>query len=90
MPIDHPGNRAADRVLTELYGKRPYYTRTGGTVPVYDLFRSTLGVYTVSFGFGLHDEQFHAPDEFFRLSSFDRGQQAYGLLLEELGQQLSR
>lgn len=39
----------------------------------------------VNFAFGLKDENIHAPDEFFRLASFERGQQAYGLMLEQLG-----
>jgi acetylornithine deacetylase/succinyl-diaminopimelate desuccinylase-like protein len=82
---DHWGNRAAHHVLAELYGREPYYTRMGGSIPVCDLFRTNLGADTVLFGFGLPDEQFHAPDEFFRLDSFERGQRAYALLLEELG-----
>ncbi len=85
MPSDHPGNRAAHRVLEELYGVAPYYTRVGATLPVADLFLRTLNADTVSFGFLLDDEQFHAPDEFFRLASFERGQRAYCRLLEELG-----
>jgi acetylornithine deacetylase/succinyl-diaminopimelate desuccinylase-like protein len=84
MPADHPGNRAAHEVLEDLYGKAPLYTRTGGTIPVCELFHSTLGAYTVSFAFGLDDENVHAPDEFFRLKSWDRGQIAYGRLLERL------
>lgn len=89
MPAEHPGNQAAAAVLTELYGTEPYYTRTGGTVPVLDLFRRHLGVYSVSFGFSLDDERFHAPDEFFRLRSFERGQRAVAGLLERLGQGLA-
>ncbi len=85
MPADHPGNRAAHAVLEELYGKPPFYVRTGATLPVSAMFLETLGAYTVSFGFGLEDEQFHAPNEFFRLASFERGQRAYCLLLERLG-----
>ena len=75
----------AAAVLPELYGKPPYYMRLGGSVPVCELFLSNLGAYMVSFGFGLDDEQFHAPDEFFRLSSFERGPLAYGKLLTQLG-----
>jgi acetylornithine deacetylase/succinyl-diaminopimelate desuccinylase-like protein len=86
MPADHPGNHAAHRVLAELYQREPFYTRLGGTLPVCDLFLRNLGAYTVFFAFGLEDEHFHAPDEFFRLSSFKRGQQAYCMLLEQLGQ----
>jgi acetylornithine deacetylase/succinyl-diaminopimelate desuccinylase-like protein len=85
MPVDHPGNRAAHAVLEELYGKPPLYVRTGATLPVSAMFLDILGAYTVSFGFGLEDEQFHAPNEFFRLASFERGQRAYCMLLERLG-----
>ena len=37
------------------------------------------------FAIGLEDEQIHAPNEFFRLSSFKKGQVAYCMLLEEFG-----
>ncbi|MBN1662308.1 MAG: dipeptidase [Deltaproteobacteria bacterium] len=86
IPADHPGNRTAAAVLTELYGKPPYYIRTGGSVPVCALFLQELGIYTVSFGFGLGDEQYHAPDEFFRISSFERGRIAYGMLFAKLAE----
>ena len=85
VPFDHPGNQAARVVLKELYGKEPYIARTGGTVPVSGLFLKSLGAYMVNFAFGLEDENLHAPDEFFRISSFKRGLNAYGMIFEELG-----
>jgi acetylornithine deacetylase/succinyl-diaminopimelate desuccinylase-like protein len=84
MPSDHPVNRAAGAVLRELYGREPYQTRMGGSVAVMALFLHHLQSYAVSFGFGLPDERFHAPDEFYRLASFRRGQVAYGRLLARL------
>jgi len=84
MPADHAGNVAAHAVLTELYGKQPFYARSGGTIPVCALFLNSLGVFTVNFAFGLNDERQHSPNEFFRLASFRRGQQAYCMLLEEV------
>lgn len=84
VPFDHPGNRAARVVLSKLYGKEPYIARTGGTIPVSGLFLKFLGAYMVNFAFGLEDENQHAPDEFFRISSFKRGLNAYGMILEEL------
>ena len=84
VPVDHWGNRAAETVLTEMYGKAPYSWRIGGSIPVCELFLGMLGAYTVNFAFGLMDEQLHAPDEFFRLSSFRRGQVAYGRILHRL------
>ncbi len=85
IPIDHPGNQAARVVLKALYGKEPYVVRTGGTIPVSGLLLKNLGAHMVNFAFGLEDENLHAPDEFFRLSSFKRGLNAYGMILEELG-----
>jgi acetylornithine deacetylase/succinyl-diaminopimelate desuccinylase-like protein len=82
---DHPGNLAAGRVLQSLYGKKPYVTGMGGTIPVCAHFLKILGAHTINFAFGLKDENIHAPDEFFRLSSFDRGLLAYCRMLEELG-----
>ncbi|MEZ4631757.1 MAG: M20/M25/M40 family metallo-hydrolase [Deinococcales bacterium] len=84
IPADHPYNQKAAKVLKEFYGQDPYYVRMGGSVPICGIFLRALGVYTVSFGFAIEDEGFHAPNEFFRLSSFNKGQRAYGLLLEEL------
>jgi len=86
MPTDYPGNEAAAAVHQELYGKEPYYIRTGGSIPFCSLFREKLGVYTVNFAFGLQDERAHAPDEFWRLSSFERAKEAYCMLLHELAQ----
>jgi acetylornithine deacetylase/succinyl-diaminopimelate desuccinylase-like protein len=84
VPVDHWGNRDAGEVLTEMYGKAPYFMRIGGSIPVCESFLSLLGAYTVNFAFALMDEQQHAPDEFFRLRSFRRGQVAYGRLLHRL------
>ncbi|NJN18960.1 MAG: dipeptidase [Oscillochloris sp.] len=85
MEADHPGNLAAREVLIEVYGKEPFYTRSGGSIPVCGLFLEHMGVHTVNFGFGLPDERQHSPDEFFRLSSFRRGQSAYCKLLTRIG-----
>ncbi len=87
MPANHPGNQAARTVLAELYNKTPYYTRSGGSIPVCGLFLDHLKAHTVNFAFGLRDEKAHAPNEFYRISSFERGQQAYCTLLHHLASQ---
>jgi acetylornithine deacetylase/succinyl-diaminopimelate desuccinylase-like protein len=86
IPPDHPGNQAARAILRELYGEEPYYHRTGGSIPICGLILEHLNAYTVSFAFGLRDEKAHAPNEFFRLSSFDLGQRAYCKLLHRLAE----
>lgn len=87
VPADHAGNRAARAVLAGLYGCEPYHVRAGGSVPICSILLEHLDAYAVGFGFGLRDEQVHAPDEFFRLASFERSQRAFCLLLEELAGQ---
>lgn len=84
MPADHPGNEAARSVHLELYGKEPFYVRSGGSIPVCSMFLESLDAYTVNFAFGLHDENVHSPNEFFRLESFNRAQKAYCMLFDEL------
>jgi acetylornithine deacetylase/succinyl-diaminopimelate desuccinylase-like protein len=86
IPVDHPGNRVAASVLEELYGTPPFYMRMGGTLPICGLFKEILGVDSVGFAFALMDEGFHSPNEFFRLASFSKGQSAYCMLLERLGE----
>jgi acetylornithine deacetylase/succinyl-diaminopimelate desuccinylase-like protein len=85
IPFDHPGNLAARETLKELYGKDPLVTRMGGTIPVSGIFLKFLNAHMVNFAFGLKDENIHAPNEFFRLSSFKRSLNAYCRLLERLG-----
>lgn len=84
MPAKHPANKAASTVLEKLYGRSPFYVRSGGSIPFCSLVLKELGVYTVVFAFGLSDERAHAPNEFFRLKSFELGQKAYCLILHEL------
>ena len=86
VPADHPGNRAARAVLIDLYGREPYYIRMGGSVPICEVFQRYLGIHSISFGFSLEDEQIHSPNEFFRLSSFSRAQEAYVRILYRIAE----
>lgn len=83
---DHAGNQVAGAVLEEVYGQPPYFMRLGGSVPVCETFLTSLGAYTVGLGFGLDDEHVHAPDEFWRLSSFEKGLKVWGRMLQRLGE----
>ena len=86
IPPDHRGLGVAASVLKDLYKKEPYKIRSGGTIPANAMFLEHLGAYTIVFGFGLEDERLHSPNEFFRISSYEKGQKAYGMLLERLGE----
>jgi acetylornithine deacetylase/succinyl-diaminopimelate desuccinylase-like protein len=86
IPPDHPGLKVAASVLKDVYGKEPYHIREGGSIPVNALFLQSLQAYTVVFGFALKDENQHSPNEFFRLANYERGQKAYGMFLERMGE----
>ena len=75
----------AKDILSEVYKKEPYETRLGGSIPIMTILLKELGVHGTMFGFSLGDENLHAPNEFFRLKNFKRGQIAYCKLLETLG-----
>lgn len=85
VPAGHNASAVAAEVLEEVYGRAPYRTRVGGSIPVMTTLLGTLGVHATMFGFSHDDENLHAPDEFFRLSAFRRGQTAYCRLIERLG-----
>lgn len=86
MPRSHNASQVAHEVLKEVYGKTPYVTRVGGSIPVMTILLNELGIHATMFGFSIGDENLHAPNEFFRLKNFERGQVAYCRLLEKLGQ----
>jgi acetylornithine deacetylase/succinyl-diaminopimelate desuccinylase-like protein len=72
-PIDSPGVMAAVAALEKGFGKKPLYQREGGSIPIVVQFKELLGADTVLLGFGLPDENAHAPDEFLSLDNFYSG-----------------
>ena len=83
VPNGHNSSEIVRSVLQKLYSKKPFEIRVGGSIPVMSTLLEELGVHATMFAFGLDDEQIHAPNEFFRLESFEKAQKAYCLLLEE-------
>jgi len=69
----HPALGCALEALREEYGTEPVVFRAGGSVPVVEIIQRILGLDSVLLGFSCPDENFHAPNEFFRLDNFDRG-----------------
>jgi acetylornithine deacetylase/succinyl-diaminopimelate desuccinylase-like protein len=72
-PIDSPGVRAGVAALEKGFGKKPLYQREGGSIPIVVQFKQLLGLDTVLLGFGLPDENAHAPDEHINLDNFFGG-----------------
>ncbi|WP_202081377.1 dipeptidase [Caldalkalibacillus salinus] len=72
-PPDHPAIQAAAKAYEKAYGARPSFTRMGGSIPVVETFSQLLQLPVVLMGFGLPEENFHAPNEHFHLENFDKG-----------------
>lgn len=81
---EHPMLRAALAVLQRLHQQPAYAARAGGTLPITAIFKEMLGIDSLMFGQAMPDEDVHAPNEFFRLSSFDEGLKSWPMLLTEL------
>jgi acetylornithine deacetylase/succinyl-diaminopimelate desuccinylase-like protein len=68
---------AASRALEAVWGKRPILARTGGTIAVVAMIRDILRADSVIVGFGLPDDNLHAPNEKIHLPTFHRGVEAF-------------
>jgi acetylornithine deacetylase/succinyl-diaminopimelate desuccinylase-like protein len=90
LPPDLPALGVVEDVLESLYGVRPLRVAMGATIPIGGIFRRTLGIDTVFFSFSTADEDFHGPNEFFRLNSFRDGLVAWARVLEAIGARLGR
>lgn len=72
-PIDSPMIQKAAEAYENVYGKSPVYKREGGSIPIVSDFNDSLNAPVVLMGFGLPDENLHAPNEHFHLENFDKG-----------------
>jgi len=73
ISTNNPYIQAAVDVLEEVFGKRAVFVRSGGSVPVVTLFAETLKAPVVMMGWGLPDDNLHAPNEKLNLENFYKG-----------------
>ena len=84
---DHPALAVVEDVLEAVRGTRPLRVRMGSSIPIGGIFRTELGIETVFLSFSTADEDFHAPNEFFRLASLRTGHVVWARCFERLGRQ---
>lgn len=80
-----PPVRTAAAVVRQVWGTDPVYVREGGSIPVVAKFDKVLKVPTVLFGFGLPDDNVHAPNEKFHLPNFYKGIETIITFLQQVG-----
>jgi acetylornithine deacetylase/succinyl-diaminopimelate desuccinylase-like protein len=81
---DNPFVQAAGRAIERGFGRKPVFTREGGSIPVVSTFQEELGLPSVLFGVGLPDENAHAPNEKLDVANFHGGVISAAFLYEEI------
>jgi acetylornithine deacetylase/succinyl-diaminopimelate desuccinylase-like protein len=85
VPTDNKFIRAATEALAEVFHKDTVFIRSGGSIPVVSDFQDVLKIPSLMMGFGLPDDNLHAPNEKFHIPNFYRGIESICLLFERLG-----
>ena len=83
--VQNPFVQAAAEALTEAFEKPACFTRNGGSIPIAGLFQKHLGIPAVLLGFGLPDDNLHAPNEKFHLPNFLLGMETLRRYMRKLG-----
>ena len=86
---DNPFVQAAARAIEKGFGRKPVFTREGGSIPVVSTFQEELGLPSVLFGVGLPDENAHAPNEKLDVANFHGGIIASAILYDEITRAVS-
>jgi len=72
------------QALEQTYGKKPVFTRGGGSIPIVAEFNHVLQADVLLVGWGQDDDALHSPNEKFSLASFHRGILASARFLKRL------
>jgi len=82
---DLPALRISEEIFGELLGQTPLRVAMGATIPIGAVMKKHLGVGMIFFSFSTSDEDYHSPNEFFRLSSLRMGLAGWARMMERLG-----
>ena len=78
--------KAATEALHEIFKQETVFIRSGGSIPIVTDFQSVLKIPSVMMGFGLPDDNLHAPNEKFHIPNFYRGIESIIRFFEKLGE----
>jgi len=84
VPREGKAMRLAEEAIVDGFGVKPTLIRSGGSIPVVGLIKSTLGIDTLLVGFGLPDDRVHSPNEKFDLDALFKGTRTAASLYQKL------
>jgi acetylornithine deacetylase/succinyl-diaminopimelate desuccinylase-like protein len=70
---ENPFVKKAAQAMESVFGGTTAYIRCGGSIPIVSLFEQHLNIPSALLGFGLPDDQIHAPNEKLFISNYLRG-----------------
>lgn len=73
---NQPTLKAMEEALETVWGTKPVYKRDGGSIPIVSQMQEILGLESILSGFGLPDDNIHAPNEKLHLPTWQRGIEA--------------
>jgi acetylornithine deacetylase/succinyl-diaminopimelate desuccinylase-like protein len=77
--------KPATEALRDVFKKDTVFIRSGGSIPVVTDFQAVLKIPSVMMGFGLPDDNLHAPNEKFHIPNFYRGIESIIRFFEKVG-----
>jgi acetylornithine deacetylase/succinyl-diaminopimelate desuccinylase-like protein len=83
-PYSHPIFQKAIQALEAGFGKKAVFIREGGSIPFVTQMHDTFKVPCVLMGFGLPDENAHAPDEHIALENYFGGIKSVAIFYDSL------
>jgi len=84
MPTDAAPFARAQAALSAEWGVDAPFIGGGGSIPVVGEMKRLLGVDSLLIGFGLGDDQIHAPNEKYELRSFTKGARSWARIVAAL------
>lgn len=78
--------KASTEAMKDVFHRDTVFIRSGGSIPVVADFEKYLKTPSVMMGFGLPDDNLHAPNEKFHIPNFYRGIESIIRFLQKVGE----
>ncbi len=84
LKTDTPEMQAARKAVREAFGSEVAMIRCGASIPITEVIQRLMGLDAVLMGFGLPDDNLHAPNEKFSLQQLWKGSHAAAAFLQAM------